>query len=439
MGPLIDLLPLPYTDSVVAIGAGLLGALAGLVGVLAVLRQRTLVADALAHAALPGVAIAFLLTGAKDTASLLIGAAIAGLIGALMMVGIERTSRVRPDAAIGVVLSGFFSIGIVLIAYIATTDNANQAGLENYLFGQAAGLLEQDVDLFAALGLAVVGLVALAYRPLKATLFDSSFAATLGLPVRLLELLMTALLVTAVVVGLRTVGAILMVAMIVVPATAARQFTDRLAVLLPLAAGLGAAVGVAGALISTATKTPTGPVVVLVGFATVLIALAFAPGRGLAWRAGKLRRERRRLMAETVLVDIELAMHAGPPPTERELRLGAGHSTRHLRRALRDLERAGLLAHDGDRLYLGEAGAAAAHSVLERRDLWSAWLEHGWRLELDDAREADPHDMRGSLGDEAVDRLLVLSGADPRRAAGSSRPEGPTGPGPSDLELGGER
>lgn len=341
MGPLIDLLPLPYTDSVVAVGAGLLGALAGLVGVFAVLRRRTLVADALSHAALPGVALAFLITGAKDTGSLLAGAAIAGLIGAVMIVGIERTSRVRSDAAIGVVLSGFFSLGIVLIAYIATTENANQAGLQDYLFGQAAGLLERDVNLFAVLSLAVALLIFLAYRPLKTTLFDQSFAASLGLPVRLLELAMTALLVIAIVVGLRTVGAIMMVALIVVPATAARQLTDRLGHLLPLAALFGAAVGIAGSLISTASRAPTGPVIVLVGFGLVLVLLALAPGRGWAWQ---LRRQR-----------------------------------------------------------------DARRAVLEQRELWTAWLEHGWKLKLEDAREADPTDMRGSLGDDKVEELLRLS------------------------------
>ena len=409
MGPLIDLIPLPYTDAVVAVGTGLLGALAGLVGVLAVLRQRTLVADALSHAALPGVALAFLVTGAKDTSSLLVGAALAALIGAVMIVGIERTSRIRPDAAIGVVLSGFFSIGIVLIAYIATTGNASQAGLQNYLFGQAAGLLERDVNVFAVLSLAVCVLILITYRRLKTTLFDPSFAASLGLPVRLLELLMTALLVTAVVVGLRTVGAILMVAMIVVPATAARQLTNRLARLLPLAALLGAAVGITGALISTAIGAPTGPVIVLVGFALVLFTLAFAPGRGVAWRAGKLRRDRRRNQAEAVLVDLETSIHAGPPPTEEELRLACGYSRHHLRRALRDLERAGLLERDGERLFLSESGAAAAHQILERRDLWTAWLEHGWRLHLDDAREPDPRDVLGSLGEPAASELLRLS------------------------------
>ena len=298
MDHLIDLVPLNYTDAVVVVGAALLGIAAGALGVFAVLRQRSLVGDALAHAALPGVAIAFIVTGAKEPATLLVGAALAGIVGALMMVGIERTSRIRPDAAIGVVLSSFFSLGVVLLTYIASTNNANQAGLETYLFGQAAALLESDLTIMAVLTVTSLALVAVGFRALKTTLFDPGFAGALGLPVRVLEIGMTALLVVAVIVGLRTVGAILMVAMLVVPTVAARQLTNRLAIVLPLAALIGAAVGVTGALISARALVPTGPVIVLVGFSVVLMSVMLAPGRGVAWRARKLARDRRRTLAE---------------------------------------------------------------------------------------------------------------------------------------------
>ncbi|MBW3608237.1 MAG: metal ABC transporter permease [Actinobacteria bacterium] len=263
----------------------LLGITAGAVGVFAVLRQRSLVGDALSHAALPGVCIAFIATGAKDATTLLAGAAIAGFVGALLMVGIERTGRIRPDAAIGVVLSSFFSLGIVLLTYIASTDNSNQAGLESYLFGQAAGLLERDVVVTGAIGIGALALVALGFRAIKTTLFDTGFAGSAGLPVRALELGMTALLVAAVVVGIRMVGAILMVAMLVVPAVAARQLTDRLAVLLPLAGLIGAAVGVTGALLSARAELPTGPVIVLVAISCVIVCVLGAAGVSAVARA----------------------------------------------------------------------------------------------------------------------------------------------------------
>lgn len=410
MGWLIDLLPLNYTDSVVVIGAALLGVTAGALGVFAVLRQRSLVGDALAHSALPGVCIAFLVTGAKDASTLLVGAAIAGLVGALLMVGIERTSRIRPDAAIGVVLSSFFSLGIVLLTYIASTNNANQAGLEKYLFGQAAGLLERDLVVMAVLAVGSLSLVAIGFRALKTTLFDPEFAGSIGLPVRVLEVVMTMLLVVAVIIGLRTVGAILMVAMLVAPAVAARQFAGRLAVMLPLAGVIGASVGVTGALLSARAELPTGPVIVLVAVGFVVACVLVAPGRGVLWRSRKLGRDRHRTLTEGVLVDLETAIHAGPPPTATQLAQASGRAPRALRGALRDLDRAGMLRRDdGDGLYLSESGAAAAHKLLERRDLWTAWLEHGWRLDLPDAREPDPSDLRASLGDEYADRLHALA------------------------------
>jgi manganese/zinc/iron transport system permease protein len=412
MDLLIDLLPLSYTDSVVALGALVLGGVAGVLGTFAVLPGRSMVGDALAHAALPGVCVAFLVTGAKDAGSLLAGAAIAGLIGAALILTIERGGRLRSDAAIGVVLASFFAVGIVLLTAIANTNDADQAGLERYLFGQAAGLSERDVRITAGLGLAAVAVVVAGFRPLKTALFDREFAGSAGLPVRAIDYLTLALLVVAVVIGVRMVGAILMVAMLVVPPVVARQLTGRLALLLPLAAVVGAGVGVGGALLSAKGKVPTGPVIVLLGFAAVVLAILLAPGRGIAWRGRRLARERRRALAEGVLLDLETALHGGPPPTEDQLLELGGRSRRALRRGLRDLDGAGMLARDGARLLLTERGAAAAHAQIERRRLWSAWLEHGWRLELPDARDPDPRDLRTSLGPDATARLLALAGAE---------------------------
>jgi manganese/zinc/iron transport system permease protein len=120
-------------------------------------------------------------------------------------------------------------------------------------------------------------------------------------------------------------------------------------------------------------------------------------------------------LTEGVLVDLETAIHAGPPPTPDELALVTGRPKRAVRTALRALDRAGMLSADGDRIHLSESGAAAAHALLERRDLWSAWLEHGWRLKLPDAREPDPSDLRASLGDDYADELVRLAaGGAPR-------------------------
>lgn len=382
---------LPYTDTVVVLGALVLGVTAGVLGTFAVLRRRSLVGDAVAHSTLPGVCVAFLVAGAKDVPGLLVGAAAAGIVAALLMVGIERTGRIKPDTAIGVVLSGFFSLGVVLLTYIGSSQDADQAGLENYLFGQAAGLLESDVVVMAVLGGTALLVVVALRRALTTTLFDPSYAGAIGLPVRALEVLMTALLVVAVVIGVRVVGAILMVAMLVVPTVVARQLADRFTVVLPLAGVTGAVVGVAGALAATRAALPTGPVVVLVGFALVMLAVLLAPRRGVLWRAAALAARRRRVLRDAVLVE------PGAP--------ARGLGGRWARASLR---RRGLLADDG----LTPAGRRAAEELADRRALWSAWLEHGASVELPDAREPDPTDLRGSLGVDAVEQLRRLSTGD---------------------------
>jgi manganese/zinc/iron transport system permease protein len=419
LGWLIDLVPLSYTNSVVLIGAVILGLTAGVLGSFAVLRERSLVGDALSHAALPGVAIAFILTGAKDATSLAVGAGIACLVGALLMVAIERTGRIRPDAAIGVILAGFFSLGVVLLTYLSKFNNANQAGLDTYLFGQAAGLLERDLVVMAALCVASLALVAIGWRPLKTTLFDSAFAGSVGLPVRTLEVAMTALLVVAIVIGIRTVGAILMVGLLIVPVVVARQLAGRLPGVLALAGLVGAFVGATGALVSQSAELPAGPVIVLVGVGVAVAAISLAPRRGVAWRWRKLLRDRRRARTEGTLIDLETTLHAGPPPTEEELVLASARSPSAVRRALRDLDRAGMLRRDDGRIFLSESGAAAAHALIERRELWTAWLEHGWRLELPDAREPNPADLRASLGDELAEELRALAAGS--AGAGSAR------------------
>lgn len=416
MGGLIDLLPLDYTDAVVVLGSAIIGLTAGVLGCFAVLRQRSLVGDALSHAALPGVAVAFLLTGAKDAGTLLIGAGVAGLIGALLMVGIERTSRIRPDAAIGVVLSCFFSLGIVLLTYIANGDDANQAGLDTYLFGQAASLLERDLTVMALLAAAALAIVALSFRALKTTLFDASFARAAGLPVKLLEILMTALLVVAVVVGIRAVGAILMVALIVVPGVAARQFADRLSLMLPLAGAIGAGVGVAGGLISTGAAVPTGPVVVLVGVSVVIASVLLAPERGVLWRARKLTRARHARTLEALLLDLA---RRPDHPTVALLAAETGREERDVARAVKELAGRGDVTTGAEgTLTLTARGRDAAASALELRDLWSAWLEHGHALGLPDAREPDPTDLPATLGPERTAKLRALAGL------GGAHPQG---------------
>ena len=273
-----------YTLMIVAIGAALLGTVSGALGTYAVLRRQSLLGDAISHAALPGIAIAFLLTGSKTPLILVIGAAIAGWLGTLLILSVVRLTRIKYDSALGIVLSTFFGFGLVLHTLIQRTGNANQAGLDTFLFGQAATILKSDVLTIGILGGIAIVVMLVFWKELKLLVFDEGFAASLGFPIRALDILLTSLLVIAIVLGLQAVGAVLMSAMLVAPAVAARQWTDKFSVMMFLAACFGALAGVSGTIISSsASRIPTGPTIVLCATVVVGVSILFAPNRGLLW------------------------------------------------------------------------------------------------------------------------------------------------------------
>jgi manganese/zinc/iron transport system permease protein len=298
MPPLLIDLVFDYTLRTIALGAAVLGLVSGLLGAFAVLRRQSLLGDALAHAALPGICLAFLLTGEKALPVLLIGAGLAGWLATLLILRIVRDTRIKEDAALGIVLTTFFGLGVVLLSKIQQSQEANQAGLDKFIFGQAATLLVEHVVLMAALGGVALAVVLLLYKEFKLITFDPVFAASLGLPVGPLSVLLTSLIVIAVTIGLQTVGVVLMAAMLIAPGAAARQWTDRLAPMLLLSASFGALAGVAGALLSvTQARLPTGPMIIMAATAIVAVSLLLAPNRGLVWAAWRARRRRLALEA----------------------------------------------------------------------------------------------------------------------------------------------
>jgi len=285
-----------YTLRNVALGSALLGVVSGVLGCFAVLRRQGLLGDALAHAALPGIGLAFLLTGLKAPIVLMTGAALAGWLGALLLLYIVRRTPLGEDAALGIILSVFFGFGIVLLTFIQRTGDANQAGLDKYLFGQAATLVWENVLTMGVLGALALAVVGVLYKEFKLITFDPGFAASLGFGTRWLSVLLTSLIVVAIVIGLQTVGVVLMAAMLVGPAAAARQWTNRLSRMMALAAVFGAAAGVSGALISISeSRIPTGPMIILSLTVIVLFSLVFGSARGLAW---EWLAQRRRTLTE---------------------------------------------------------------------------------------------------------------------------------------------
>lgn len=285
-----------YTLRNVALGSALLGLTGGVVGGLTMLRRQSLLGDAVAHAALPGVCLAFLVTGGKAPLWLLLGGGLSGWLGALGVGLVLKYTRLKEDAALGTMLSSFFGFGIALLTFIAGSGDANQAGLDKFLFGQAATIVAGDVTLMAMLSVLALGTVWALFKEFKLLTFDPAYGQTLGFPVERLGALQTSLAVLAVVIGLQTVGVVLMAALLIAPPAAARQWTDNLGKMLLLSGLFGAVSGVTGAVLSASTANlPTGPVIVVVASLLLLASLFFAPRRGLLWAAFASARRRREL------------------------------------------------------------------------------------------------------------------------------------------------
>ncbi|WP_223551954.1 metal ABC transporter permease [Aestuariivivens sp. NBU2969] len=298
----IQLVFTDYTLRTITIGTAVLGAITGMLGSFAVLRKQSLLGDAISHAALPGIAIAFLVTGTKDSNILLIGALISGLIGTFWIQGIIKKTHLKSDTALGLILSLFFGFGMLLLTFIQKQPNANQAGLDKYLFGQAATLVESDVWMMTLVTGICLFVLLLFWKEFKILLFDADYTKTLGFNAKFIDILITTFIVLAIVLGLQTVGVVLMSAMLLAPAAAARQWTNSLGRMVIIAAIFGALSGVFGTAVSASQNNlSTGPVIVIIAGIFVLISFVFSPSRGLLFKQIRFIKNRRDLQLHKTL------------------------------------------------------------------------------------------------------------------------------------------
>jgi manganese/zinc/iron transport system permease protein len=367
-----------YNTNVVLGATTLLGIAAGIVGVFALLRKRSLMSDALSHATLPGIALAFIaatLLGASGRTLpwLLVGATVSGVVGVLCVQWLLRVPRVHEDAAIGIVLSVFFGAGAVLVSVIQRMPGAG--GVDGFIFGQAAAMSPFDAKLMAAIAIAAVLAAALLLKEMAIVCFNDGFARVDGWPVTFIDLLMMGLVVIVTVAGLQAVGLIMVVALLIIPAVAARFWTERLWLLVLLAGVIGGLSGYLGSVTSALLpRKPAGAVIVLVAGGVFALSMLLAPRRGVV--AAVVRRARLRLKIA--------ADHVVETTVEQGGRLTASDFARLatlrgfgpiLRRWLpRHLRRLGLARSDGDALALTPAGTDRGHRVARNHRLWEQYL-----------------------------------------------------------------
>lgn len=235
---------------IVTIGTVLLGIVASFIGCFTFLQKRALVGDAISHSVLPGICLAFIISGTKNPYYLLIGAFISGWLSVLLSDWITRSSKIKADTAIAIVLSFFFAIGMMLLSIIQHSGNVNQAGLHHFLFGKAAAIIKEDVIMFLWVAAVAFVIIMVYFRAFKLYIFDIEFARSIGLPVKWLDFLLTTLTVLAIALGIRAVGVVMMAALLIGPAAAARFWTGNFKKMLLIAAVVGGSSGFFGAMIS---------------------------------------------------------------------------------------------------------------------------------------------------------------------------------------------
>ncbi len=406
-------------------GSVLLGVAAGVLGAFALLRRRSLMGDTLAHAALPGIAIAFLVTGSKSIGPMLIGAAVAGVLGTLTLSMITRYSKIKEDTAMAIVLTVYFGVGIMLLNIIQRMPGGNQSGLDKFLFGQAASLVGSDVQVMVVIAAILCLTVLLLFKEFKLLAFDQGFGSMLGVPVGWLDHLLNLMIVLAIVIGLESVGVVLMAAMLITPAISARYWTDRLSAMVLLSGLFGALSGVLGTLASQlGPRMPTGPLIVLAATGLFLVSLLLAPRRGLLSRLVRFATTRRRLIRERTLRAIyELAEEAGEASaafTSAELERRRGIPVRVAEPALAALRREERVegGPGGWRLTVG--GLREGHRLVREERLFEVFLMHeaelgGHMVDRDGRGPVFPPDMVAEL-----EVLLRLHELEPRLQPGTS-------------------
>lgn len=417
-----------HNTTVVLLGTMVLGLACGAVGAFLLLRKRSLVADALSHAALPGVCAGFLLAIAlgrdgRSLAILLPSAAAFGLLGVLCVHLLSHLRTVHEEAAIGAVLSVFFAGGVVLLGVIQNLNVANKAGLNHFIFGQAATMSARDATVIAALAALALAVCGAMFKELRVLCFDRAFTGSLGWSTFALDGALLGMVTMLTAVGLHAVGAILMVALLIIPPAAARFWTHRLVVMVVLSAVIGAAACSVGAAWSAVSSdTPTGPAIVIACGVIFIVSMLVAPRRGVLvaaldrWRLSRViaRQHLLRAMYEQQEIDGDFVT----PTPIAELLSRRAWTRGHIERTARRLQRRGEMERHREALALTEQGQAAAATIVRTHRLW----EHFLATQADIApshvdRAAD--DIEHVLTDDIIDDLendLRLRGALPEGA-----------------------
>ena len=371
-----------FNTRIVVMGTVLLGVVSGLAGTFLLLRKRALMSDVLTHAMFPGVVVAFLLTaaivGGKSQPLLLLGGALTAIIALGGVLFLRRARGLADDSAMAIVLGSSFGLGVVLLGVALDSPSGNQAGLEHYIYGKAASMTSGDLYGIAAVSAVVIVAILALFKELRLLCFDGAFAASIGRPIGVLDAILLASVVATTLIGLQAVGIILVIALLVIPPTAARFWTDDLGITTLIAAGIGGAGCYLGVIASALVpQMPAGALIVLATAGLFMIGLIFGPRRGVVVRVHRLQRLRRVVGRDHLLRAIfERTDQRAVGDCGFDDLLGhRSWSPPHLRALLRKaVGRREVVRTAEGRWRLTDRGEAEARAIVRNHRLWEQYL-----------------------------------------------------------------
>ena len=368
-----------FTDSVafkVLIGITIISATSGIVGTFSFLRKKTLVGDAIAHSLFPGICLGFIFSGTKDPFYLMSGALITGWLSIWLIDVLTAKSKLSSDTSIAFVSTFFFAIGSVLLSFISSSTNGNQSGLKDFLFGKAATMSNEDINVFVFLSLIILLIVILFFKYFQLISFNKEFAKSIGIKVNLIEFLLSTITVLTVAIGIQSVGVVLTSALLIAPAATARYWTNNLPKMLFYSALIGVLSGVLGVFISsTKENMPTGPWIVFILFFFTLMTLLFSSNRGWFSMVRKQRINRKKMAEENVLkVFYQLAELGIKNVTYSEFLNKRQMDTKELTNTIASLIKKGFINNDFQFFKLSEKGEVEAARIVRFHRLWELYL-----------------------------------------------------------------
>ncbi len=396
----------------VLLGTLMLGFTCGIVGVLAVLNKKALIVDAVSHSILPGICIGFILSGVKNPIYLIAGGMLAGAFAVFLVDWISKVSRIKKDAAIAITLSLLFSVGVILLNKIQHSGNSNQSGLSDFLFGKAATIIRSDLYVFGVLCAIVFSVIPLFYQHFKIALFDEGFSRTIGLNKKLIQSLISSLIIISTAIGIQTVGIILMSALIITPASSAFFWTNNFKKSIIISGFFAATSSVLGVFISyLSPNMPTGPWIIVV-LSSIAISSSLFSKKGLITKRFKAINNKRKMISDNVLKTLYKL-------GEKENKIDKGYSIgeiqnfhqtafHELSKGLNILKKQGFVFEAGAIWTLTDKGISESKRIIRIHRLWELYMEKFMQIPSDhvhESAESIEHIMTPELEAELLKKM----------------------------------